>query len=243
MHCLKPMLLGTGLFFLACGGEGNSPHEKPAPGPTPAPLGEGVCAKQHAGTASGSQVVVCDELYGEAPLVHLPSDGATTYAALVRNDFGGMQFVAADGSSYPYQGSGMNDPEMERHALALYSLELDGSRVTAFHPAIVFAESMLVAPFMGKSFEGTISRKAGEQGFALEASLPVRIDISERTLTKNGDYEAVASIANLNAAVAGADGSCLPGLTSYGDEAPFGAAAKVELRASRSPSMHEFGDD
>src|SRR4051812_17324997 len=103
MRCLGLMLFGTGLLSAACGG-GAGTSRNDQPGPTPAPLGESVCAKQHDDyTDQREHVVVCDELYPEAPFVHLPADGKLTYAALVRTESGGMAFVTADGSSYPYE--------------------------------------------------------------------------------------------------------------------------------------------
>ncbi len=39
--------------------------------PNPAPLDFEYCAEQHTETTGGHEVVVCDELFSEAPFVHL----------------------------------------------------------------------------------------------------------------------------------------------------------------------------
>ncbi|HEX6764838.1 MAG TPA: hypothetical protein VF103_05155, partial [Polyangiaceae bacterium] len=82
--------------------------------------------------------------------------------------------------------------------------------------------------------------------WAQEASLPVRVefhaDAADEPKSGN-DAESVATIANLEGAVTASDGSCMPALSSYGDEAPFPTGTSVELRGFRSPSMHHYGDD
>jgi len=99
---------------------------------------------------------------------------------------------------------------------------------------------------MGRSFEGTIARGTGKDSWAYDPSLPVRIDVQAAPVTGSGDgttYEARATIANLGSGVISRDGSCMPSLESYGDEAPFAAGSTVELAIHRVPSMHDFGDD
>jgi hypothetical protein len=152
----------------------------------------------------------------------------------------GTSFVTAEGATYAYGASMMgNDPEMTRHALAIYELELSGGQVKSFKPAIVFDESIFVAPFMGQVFEGKISRRdttSGHGQFAFDATLPVRIEIVNETVSPaevGFQYEAKAVITNLDHAVTAEDGSCMPALSSYGAESPFDAGATVVLGAGR----------
>jgi hypothetical protein len=209
----------------------------------PGPGGDDFCAAQHV----EGDVTVCDALYDTAPLVHLPkSDATRAYAALKADPITNTSaFVTEDGTTYPYTPNFMTDPEYERHALAIYELTLAGGQVKSFRPAITFEESTFVAPFMGQSFEGTIARRVGAGQFAMETSLPIRVEITNETATPaNGsEYKAKAVIANLDRAVKASDGSCMPALSSYGAEAPFDAGAKVTLDIGRAPSMHVFGDD
>jgi len=204
------------------------------------PLPGDVCAKQHTATTSeGTEVVVCDALYQEAPFVHLPQlDKDRAFAGIV-----GSSFVTADGTAYPATGIG---GEEKRHAVALYEVALDDNNVTDFQPVLVFDESLFIAPFMGRSFEGVITRSMGNSSWALDPSLPVRLDVQAAPVDGSADgatYEARATIANLGTSVTAGDGSCMPSLASYGAEAPFAAGATVELRLYRVPSMHSFGDD
>ena len=230
MKRLGFLALGLSTLVAGCSVESKDDFE---------PLPGDVCARQHAETTSdGYDVVVCEELYAEAPLVHLPkTEEGHAYAGIV-----GTGFVTADGAS---PSGGSIAPEDKRHGVALYEVELDGNRVTDYRPVLVFEQALLLKPFLGNVFEGTISRGAGEQGFVFEPSLPVRLKVLADAPTKaaDGTYEARAVIENLDQAISGSDGSCLPALTSYGDEAPFAAGTTLEILLERAPSMHEFGDD
>jgi len=113
--------------------------------------------------------------------------------------------------------------------------------VTSFKPIVLFEETEFIRPFMGHAFEGTIARREGE-GFAYEASLPVRVEITDDFVASDG-YVARALITNLHQGVTAADGSCMPALSSYGDESTFAEGTSVELHAKRVPWMHGLGDD
>ena len=224
-----------GMFFLAMsvslGGCASDAFES---------LPSDVCEKQHSATTSeGDAIVVCDALYTEAPFVHLPKlDGGRVFAGIV-----GRAFVTAEGASYSTPGM---ESEDKRHGVALYELELDGGTVERFQPVLQFNESIFMAPFMGRSFEGVISRSTGTQSWADAPSLPVRVNVQAAPIdppSAGTTYEARATLTNLRTGVTAADGSCLPGLESYGAEAPFEAGADVELTLHRVPSMHDFGDD
>lgn len=204
------------------------------------PLPSDVCAKQHTSkTTEGDEIVVCDALYTEAPFVHLPALGKDRAFAGIA----GRSFVTADGTAYVATGIGSED---KRHAVALYEVALDGDVATDFQPVLQFDESTFLAPFLGRSFEGVIARGTGNDTWADEPSLPVRIDVQAAPIdggSEHATYEARATIGNLGASVTASDGSCMPSLASYGAEAPFQAGTNVELGLYRVASMHDFGDD
>jgi hypothetical protein len=202
----------------------------------------GVCARQHAErTAEGVDVVVCDALFDPAPRVHLPTPSATSpYAARTADGF-----VTVSGEAYPFAAGNSSDPESRRHASALYEIKLQNGKVESFRPAILFAESLFLAPLKGKAFEGLISQRTnGKYGIP---TLPVRVQVlAERfqggTSTAS-TFELKATLSNLTGAVTASDGKCMPALSSYGSQAPFDAGSDILLAVGRVPSMHGFGDD
>lgn len=203
------------------------------------PLPGDVCARQHdETTGDGHDIVVCDELYAEAPYVHLPEAGdGHAYAGIV-----GKRFVTTSGATH---SGGDIAAEDTRHGVALYDLTLDGDAVEDFRPVLVFDDALFLKPFQGHSFEGTISRGEGPNEYAFDPSLPVRVKILTDAPVKadDGMLEARAVIENLTEAVTASDGSCMPALSSYGTEAPFPEGTELEILVRRMPSMHEFGDD
>jgi hypothetical protein len=234
MRRLEILVFGMGAFVVGCGSDapGNNPT------PNPAPTDFDYCAVQHVEKSGGFDVVVCEKLYGEAPYLRVPEASSTSVIAGLRDS----SFVTADGESYPYRVSiSSADPEQKRHAIALYELTLEDGKVSSFRPAVIFDEALFVEPFLDRAFEGTVSRRDGE-AFTEETTLPVRIEFaSESFTTKDFGVSARGRIANLEDGVTAADGSCLPPITSYGDEAPFEEGAEVLIVAGRVPWMH--GDD
>jgi hypothetical protein len=231
MRWFNFLVFGSAALAIACGD--NSDID----GPIPDPGSVEYCAVQHV----EGNVVVCDELFAEAPFVHVPQATSTSVTAGLQND----SFVTAAGKTYLYQGNTLgSDPEGERHSVALYALELHDGGVKSFRPVVVFDEALFIAPFLGRALEGAISRHVGEQ-FAEEATLPVRLEVLDQPgeLSDRGYTAVRARITNRGAGVTAADGSCMPALSSYGEEAPFADGASVEVHASRSPWMHGFGDD
>ena len=201
-----------------------------------------VCARQHAElTADGVDVVVCDALFDPPPRVHLPTPSApSAYAARTADGF-----ITVSGETYPFAAGNSSDPELIRHGSALYEIKLQNGKVESFRPAILFAESLFLAPLKGKAFEGLISQRTnGRYGIP---TLPVRVQVlAERfqggTSTAS-PFELKVSISNLAGAVAGSDGKCMPALSSYGSQAPFDPGSDVLLAVGRVPSMHVFGED
>ena len=143
MQRLGLWVFGMSALIGGCAGNGGEGSVDPLP--------DDVCATQHRETTSdGHDVVVCDALYTQAPFVHLPKlDSGKAFAGIVMNSY-----VTVDGASY---GAPTSEAEMTRHGVALYELELDGTKVSSATPVILFDESLFMAPFMGHSFEGMIS--------------------------------------------------------------------------------------
>jgi hypothetical protein len=235
MRWLEFLVFGTGVLMVGCGG---SDEDNPVPNPTPGDVGD-YCAEQHTDTSNGEEVVVCDELYSEAPFVHLPESTSTRV-------FAGLQqssFITVDGETFGYQQAGVSaDPEQDRHAVALYELTLEDGKLKNFRPAVLFDEALFVEPFMNRAFEGTVSRWDG-QAFSDETSLPVRVELSGESTSSDLGFSATGAIANLHEGVSAADGSCMPALSGYGDEAPFAEGVDVEIVAGRAPWMHGNNDD
>jgi hypothetical protein len=210
---------------------------------TRSPDGEGICARQRPHrTSDGYDVVFCEAVHGQPPRVRLPAATATTaYAAMTAKGF-----VTPEGESYPLASSGITGAETRRYASALYEITLRNGRVEGFRPAVLFDESLFMLPLMGNAFEGRISNRTDGGRYGLP-SLPVRVQVSAEPYSdKNTEgllYPVKAAIANLTAAVASADGDCLPALSSHGAQAPFGSGTDAFFAVGRVPSMHAFGDD
>jgi hypothetical protein len=244
MKKLDWMVLGSVVLMAGCAADA---HDDPVP----APLPNGICAAEHVETEGDDRIVVCDELHAEAPFVRLPEGLGWVFASIESTYQDGTQnvsFVTANGTRYPYGAAfSGDDSEMTRHANTIYVLTIEGGKVKRFRPAVTFPEAMFLAPFMGKAYEGTVSRMTGEGQWAEETSLPVRVQILpervEAPSVAPTKYQAKVAITNLDAAVTAADGSCMPALSSYGAEAPFPAGETIDLRAYRYPSMHGLGDD
>jgi hypothetical protein len=208
------------------------------------PEGGGVCARQRTGrTSDGFEVVFCEALFDQPPRVHLPVAAAPyAYAGMASN-----AFVTVAGESYPHASSGPSDPEISRHASALYEIGIRNGKVESFRPAIVFAESLFMAPLMGKAFDGFISKRTDAAHYELKPSLPIRMQIlAERFqggLKSPSAFPVRTAIVNLAAPVRAADGTCMPALSSYGPEAPFDPGSDILVPVGRHPSMHAFGDD
>lgn len=235
-------LIVTAFVLAGCTGPSEDPAESSDPSESSAATENTFCRTQHEVEGQTGTVVVCDELYPEAPFVHLPAPPpGKVYAGMDAEGF-----VTADGTSYPVDDLEVQEAEQRRHSLALYELTVDAGVVTDYRVAVTFPESFFVEPWLGVAAEGNISRLIGEDEFEFDATLPVRVEFhaepAEDPLAPS-EYDVLASIANLEQAVRASDGSCMPALTSHGDEAPFAAGSNVQLRAQRAPSMHAFGDD
>lgn len=203
-----------------------------------------ICARQrNQRTSDGFDVVFCEALFDQAPRVRLPAaTAASAYAAMTSD-----AFVTESGLSFPHTLGNSADPERIRHASALYDIKIRDGKLESFRPAIVFAESLFMAPLMGKAFDGLISKRTEANRYDLTPSLPVRVHIltGQYQGEPNGasNFQVKAAIANLAGPVTASDGACMPSLSSHGNQAPFAPGAEVFFQVGRVPSMHVFGDD
>lgn len=203
-----------------------------------------ICAGQRMQrTSDGVQVVLCEALFDRQPRVRLPAATASSaYAALTAD-----AFVTVAGTSYPQPVRNSYEPEMRRHASALYEIRILDGKVESFRPAVVFADSLFLAPLLGKSFDGLISKRTGANRYEPAPSLPIRMHIlAERFPGEPGggsEFLVKATIANLASPLTAADGACMPGLSSHGSQSPFDPGTDAFFTVGRVPSMHAFGDD
>jgi hypothetical protein len=197
------------------------------------------CAKQHEETSMGGKIVVCDELFPQAPHVHLPDAAKGRVFAAIENG----TFRTADGKTYPVSEP---DDEARNSALTIYELTLDGAAVKSHRPAVRLSESFFLAPLLGMTLEGNLSARMGADEYELNTTLPIRVQIAATFAAEPEEgrtHQVVATIVNFNQTVQASDGRCLPALTSHGSLSTFDATDQVELRGHRHPSMHAFGDD
>jgi hypothetical protein len=194
-------------------------------------------------TSDGFDVWHCDALFEHAPRVHLPDPNPLFAFAMRTAD----SLVTVTGKSYPLANLGASDPEIRRHGSALYEIKIMNGKLESYRPAIVFAESLFLAPIQGKSFEGLIAQRTAAGRYDLNPTLPVRVQVSSGRFQGGtggpSGFRVKAAISNLANPVAAADGTCMPSLASHGSKAPFDAGTEVYLLVERFPSMHTFGDD
>ena len=203
-----------------------------------------ICARQRIErTSEGAQVTVCEALFDQPPRVHLPAaTSSTAYAGMTRDSF-----VTPAGEKYAHASSGAADPEMKRHASALYEITIRNGMVASYTPAILFEEALFMAPLMGKTFDGLISKRTAADRYELKPSLPIRLQILAEPFTGGSPsalaYRVKTAIVNRDKPVTASDGTCMPALSSYGSQAPFEAGAEVLMPVGRYASMHTFGDE
>lgn len=227
------------LLTVGCGddGGGAGPAED---------LGDEVCAEQHQSTLDGHEVVVCDAPFDEAPYVRLPANTSERVFAELRFD----DVIDTDGETHPFNPSLDEQTALERsHAVALYAVTLDGGSVEDYAPAVVFDDRLFLEPFLGKAYEGKITRAVPDtdpREWEFESTIDVRVEIGTKT-SEDADqadfYDAEATFVNLTEAVTNDAGDCLPSLASFGAEGPFPEGVEISWRAGRVPSMHGYGDD
>lgn len=209
----------------------------------PAPDDGSICAKQRKDhTGEGAEITVCEALFDQPPRLRLPTPTASTAYAGITAD----AFVTLAGESFPRANAGSGDPELRRYGFALYEISIQDGKVTSYRPAVLFADSLFLAPLMGKALDGLIAKRINGS-YELEATLPFRLRLSPvlKVVVRQGvtSNEIPASIENLAKAVTASDGTCMPGLSSYGAQAPFDAGKDIAITVTRVTSMHTFGDN
>ena len=204
---------------------------------------EGYCPGQRmVRTNDGLDLWQCDAIFEHAPRVHLPAPTALFAFATRTAD----ALVTVAGKSFPLANLGSGDPELRRHGSALYEIKVKDGKLEGYLPAIIFAESLFLAPIQGKAFEGLIAQRTAAGRYDLIPSLPVRVQVSSGRFQGStggaSGFRVKAVISNLANPIAAADGTCMPSLSSHGSKAPFDAGAEVYLLVERVSSMHTFGD-
>lgn len=217
-----------------------------------------VCPRTHDGvTSDGHPVVVCDELYADAPHVRPPADSGSTVIAATD---GGLLYVRGE-EARPLATDervvmSLEDLEVRRYGYALYSVTRDGQgKVTASVPAILVSDEAFFGLLAGKTAEGLISRHKTDVDnpdleYELEPTLPLRIRFTETTPgAENPELLPVVPatlgvvLENADAPALASTGECLAAVTAAGVENPFVATDLSTFVAMREPSMHGPGDN
>jgi hypothetical protein len=137
-------------------------------------------------------------------------------------------------------------------------VDVDGVSVPAIADAVVrrivrVTPEVLDGPLAG-AWEGSLSRRIGENTYDPERRVAIRVDFTgfrpEHAIIPHwmpGDGElsyaliATGTIANATTAQTLADGSCAPSLDSLGDASPI-AETTADVDMMRYPAMHVAGD-
>ncbi|MEO7425209.1 MAG: hypothetical protein ABI036_08475 [Fibrobacteria bacterium] len=209
----------------------------------PAPDDGSFCVKQRKDhTSEGAEITICEALFDQPPRVHLPNPAASSAYAVIT----ATAFVTLAGESFPRTNAGSGDPELLRYGSAVYEIKIQDSKATDYRPVVLFADSLFLAPLMGKALEGLIAKRINGS-YELEATLPIRLRLPPvmKAVVEQGvtRYVLRPSIENLATAITASDGTCMPGLSSHGAQAPFDAGKDVVITLTRVVSMHGFGDD
>ena len=97
-------------------------------------------------TSEGAEVTLCEALFDQPPRVRLPAAAASSAYAGITAD----AFVTLAGESFPRKNAGSNDPELQRYGSALYEIKIQDGKATAYRPVVLFADSLFLAPLMGR---------------------------------------------------------------------------------------------
>ncbi len=211
-------------------------------------------------TNDGHDVIVCEELFAEAPFIRPPPDeapfafGATDGSMLYLRDAEPRPLTTEESA---LMGLGVeNDSEAKRFGYALYRFELgDAGTVVASTPVILVEDAAFLSFLSDVTLEGLISRRDDDPNtpndFEDPPTLAIRLrfaaastpsDNSDPSLDAISTSELALVVENLTDGVLASDGSCLAPITDAGAESPFDGAAP-ELKGLRVPSMHGPGDN
>lgn len=157
------------------------------------------CPKQHAGaTAEGDSVIICDELFAEAPRVRLPADEPGILHGAISGMGGGFhdrdgrryQLLGAGGQPISVQGGSpaVNAPEWmrvpyNRELFTLYEVRgtVDGDTIaiTALEPIVLLSPAAIDGAYT--TFEGSVSLRNGPGAYELDRRARIRIELSSWT--------------------------------------------------------------
>jgi hypothetical protein len=133
--------------------------------------------------------------------------------------------------------------------------EVPSLHVTEARPVILIRGEAIDTALLGP-WEGTVSARSGPDSWSEQDRVPVRItftavepieDMSEWddpavTLPDGERFTMVGTIENFTTPALASDGTCLPALSSLGQQNPYSGAAEGEVRMFRFPGMHLPGD-
>jgi hypothetical protein len=200
------------LLTAACSGESGAPEVQSEESDT---TQTAVCASHHAGkTDDGDAVAVCDKTFATRPFVRPSADkikasGSSTVYAALTSGFGGMFFVARDGTEYLALGSDKK-PLAEsklpsavrmpsnRSLFLIYKVtgtigtftdpgtkEASPSiTVTAAVPAVLLEGDAIDGALLG-AWEGTVSKRVDDSSFDDAVRVPIRISFGSLSPLSN----------------------------------------------------------
>jgi hypothetical protein len=223
------------------------------------------CADEHVDT---DKVAVCDELFEEAPFVHVPADiksgtTVTIHGALMPTY--GLRLMTADGRELAlvdaagervYQRDAPDGFAMPDNLFTVYAVT--GTMTTLENePAMKVKQLKAVARVPGAvqdehllgTWEAKAAKRVGDRKFDEAQPASFRFTLSKSTeSTIWGNYpgtdglKLAGEIENFSKRVNASDGTCLPSLSSLGTSSPFTAATANSITLWRHPNMHGIND-
>ena len=252
MRALPARTLGilAGLLLAGCGG-GSSTS-----GPDQTPTDRAELLNACPGGALRGSVVECVQLPPQG--LALPADTATiTYGALAQ---GGERFLTRRGAlrlapsvrkslqaqlaADRAESGAVDDGDVAArtgpYAQLVYRAQVGGNTVESLTPVVRIDESALMTrTFGGKVLEGTIARRGSEEdGYDLDATLPVRIELAATAV----DGVITGRIVNATQDVRTSIGTCARALSGDGGD-PLRGPFTDTVTLQRYPSMHTPFDD
>jgi hypothetical protein len=214
-----------------------------------APLDLVVCPAQHDEMLGDLRIVVCDETFAAAPLVHLPADTAsggvdTIYGGIGRASgtvtpafLGRGVEVAITGE--PAWLAGETAMTRPHYAYYLYRAHRQSGQITDVTPIVRVDDPVFSRLLAGLELEGVASRRVSDGMYAVTTpDVPIRIHLDADVTT--GIH---GTIDNAAATVTSSDGTCLPSLASLGDASPIFGRDDGHVSIGRYPAMHVPFDD
>lgn len=230
--------------------------------------GNAFCKSEHAGSAGGAPVAICDELYDSPPFVHLPADATsgtsvTVHGALMPGY--GLRLFTADGRELAlvssageriYQSDTPGAFAMPDNLFTIYAVT--GASMTFENEAAIEVKTVTpVARIPGSvqdalllgTWEAKAATRVGERKFDEAQPVAFRFTLSSTTPTTiwsaypgTDGLEVSGQVDNFTTRVKAADGTCLPSLSSLGTRSPFANATAPTIALWRHPNMHGIND-